>query len=289
VTPFAPHSPATPAKRHEHMFHDAKFPRYDSFNPSDENQKDRPSWIKDMPPLTKQQIDDMDKFYRNRLRSLQAVDEALEKIVETLDELGLTDDTHFFYTADNGQHFGDFRIPAGKRQAYETDVLVPLLVRGPAVQKGTKSTQVVQSVDLGPTFLDIATTSHQQHSSDTTGLLKIVDLNAHGEILRSSYPMDGKSIMPLLESKIDPIPLVNNFRWAALLEMYGGSSVIGLRYNTTKGFHHNHMVRTNPKQGEEYSTRSYYYLFLYFSFTYNSAVAILSLFVISCLFLCYQI
>ncbi|MGK3742394.1 MAG: arylsulfatase A-like enzyme, partial [Bacillariaceae sp.] len=248
VTPFAPHSPATPAKRHEHMFQDAKFPRYDSFNPSDENQKDRPSWIKDMPPLTNQQIDDMDNFYRNRLRSLQAVDEALDKIVETLDELGLTDDTYFFYTADNGQHFGDFRIPAGKRQAYETDVLVPLLVRSPAVQKGTTSTQVVQSVDLGPTFLDIATTSHQHHSIDTTGLSKMVDLNAHGEILQSSYPMDGKSIIPLLESKIDPTPLVNNFRWAALLEMYGGSSVIGLRYNTTKGFHHNHMVRTNPKQ-----------------------------------------
>ena len=99
VTPFAPHTPAIPAKRHEHLFPDAKFPRYDSFNPSDDIQQQRPSWIKNMPPLTKKQIDDMDNFYRNRLRSLQAVDEALESIAETLDMLGLTDDTFFIYTA----------------------------------------------------------------------------------------------------------------------------------------------------------------------------------------------
>ena len=46
VTPFAPHTPATPAKRHEHLFPDAKFPRYDSFNPSDDIQQQRPAWIK---------------------------------------------------------------------------------------------------------------------------------------------------------------------------------------------------------------------------------------------------
>ena len=99
VTPFAPHTPATPAKRHEHLFPDAKFPRYDSFNPSDDIQQQRPAWIKGLPKLTEKQINDMDNFYGNRLRSLQAVDEALESFTETLDKLGLTDDTYFIYTA----------------------------------------------------------------------------------------------------------------------------------------------------------------------------------------------
>jgi hypothetical protein len=40
----------------------------------------------------------MDYFYRNQLRLLQAVDEALESITETLDTLGLTDDTNFIDT-----------------------------------------------------------------------------------------------------------------------------------------------------------------------------------------------
>ena len=99
VTPFAPHTPAIPAERHKHLFSDAKFPRYASFNPSDDIQIQRPAWIKNLPKLTEKQIDDMDNFYRNRLRSLQAVDEALESIVGTLDDLGLTNQTYFIYTA----------------------------------------------------------------------------------------------------------------------------------------------------------------------------------------------
>ncbi|VEU33512.1 unnamed protein product [Pseudo-nitzschia multistriata] len=229
VTPFAPHTPSTPAKRHEHLFSDAIFPRYDSFNPSDDVQQQRPAWIKDIPPLTQEQIDGMDNFYRNRLRSLQAVDEALESITETLEFLGLTDDTFFIYTSDNGQHFGDHRIPAGKRQAYETDVLVPFLIRGPGIQKGSKSSQIVQSVDLGPTFLDVATRSNQYNK------------RSKGKILKSTYPMDGKSIMPIMTANSLGTSEVNDFRWAALLEMYSGSSNIGERYKDIKGYYQNHM------------------------------------------------
>jgi len=228
ITPFAPHSPAIPAKRHARLFPDAKFPRYASFNPSDEIQQQRPSWIKNLPKLTDKQINDMDHFYRNRLRALQAVDEALESITDSLDKLGLTDTTYFIYTADNGQHFGDHRIPAGKRQAYETDVLCPFFVRGPGIAKGTSTPQVVQSVDLGPTFLDVASSTS---SSSSTQLLK------------STYPMDGKSILPLLTTSNAPniSNNYNDFRWAALLEMYSGSSNIGLQYNHTKGYYRNHM------------------------------------------------
>ena len=223
ITPFAPHTPATPAKRHKNMFNNATFPRFDSFNPPDGVQSHRPAWMKDLPPLTQEQIDSMDNFYRNRLRSLQAIDEALESIVETLQEENLEGNTYFFYTADNGQHFGDFRIPAGKRQAYETDVLVPFLVRGPGIKAGVKSTQIVQSVDLAPTFLHLAS------------------LEMETDHIETSYQMDGKSMAPLLEGKIPPTPKVNHYRPAALLEMYGGSSNIGLRYKNMSAFYHNHM------------------------------------------------
>ena len=223
VTPFAPHTPATPAKRHEGMFEGAQFPRFESFNPSDEIQQTRPAWIKDLPSLTQDQIDSMDNFYQNRLESLQAVDEALGKIVATLRDLSLEDNTYFFYTADNGQHFGSYRIPAGKRQAYESDVLVPFLVRGPGITPGVRSTQVVQSVDLAPTFLELATRNSEKRP------------------IAASYPLDGESMVPLLHEEVPASPKVNQFRWAALLEMYGGSSNIGLRYKNMSAWYHNHM------------------------------------------------
>lgn len=266
VNPFAPHAPAIPAERHKNLFPNARFPRYDSFNPSNDIQQQRPSWIRELPKLTEEQINNMDNFYRNRLRSLQAIDEALESITQTLDQLGLTDETYFIYTSgernesiridhrrtafipstsssfpklfpdhihflcscdetpkDNGQHFGDHRIPAGKRQAFESDVMVPFFVRGPGIPKGSSSSQVVQSVDLGPTFLDLA--------------------SSHDATLKSTYPMDGKSILPLLSSNPPYKSNYNDFRWAALFEMYGGSSNIGLRYKNAKGYYRNHMVR----------------------------------------------
>lgn len=131
------------------------------------------------------------------------------------------------FQKDNGQHFGDHRIPAGKRQAFESDVLVPFFIRGPGIPKGSSSSQVVQSVDLGPTFLELAASP-----------------NHPSKILKSSYPMDGKSILPLLTSNPPLNSGYNDFRWAALLEMYGGSSTIGARYKEEKGFYRNHMVRT---------------------------------------------
>lgn len=127
---------------------------------------------------------------------------------------------------DNGQHFGDHRIPAGKRQAFESDVSVPFFVRGPGIPHGSSSSQVVQSVDLGPTFLDLASSQ-----------------NNANKIRKSTYPMDGKSILPLLTIHPSHTSKYNDFRWAALLEMYGGSSTIGLRYKNEKGYYRNHMVR----------------------------------------------
>mmetsp|Transcript_12306 Transcript_12306/g.22064 ORF Transcript_12306/g.22064 Transcript_12306/m.22064 type:complete len:631 (-) Transcript_12306:36-1928(-) len=239
MTPFAPHAPATPAKRHENMFHDTQFPRFDSFNPSDDIQHQRPAWIKNMPPLAQAQIDSMDNFYRNRLRALQAVDEALEDVVGTVKDLGLDKNTFVVYTSDNGQHFGDFRIPAGKRQAYETDVLVPFFVRGPGIRGGSYSTQVVQSVDLVPTFLEMATFSNTMKKTTKSRKAKGTS-NVQLRVLQPSYPMDGKSILPLLTGEIPGTPAVNNFRWAALLEMYGGSSGVGQRYQEMKNFYQHH-------------------------------------------------
>ena len=213
------------------------------------------------------------------------------------------------YSKDNGQHFGEHRIPAGKRQAYETDVLVPLLVRGPKqhITPGSSSSQLIQSVDLGPTFLHIAAASSSGSSSspivgdtneggssnsssssssseysiiDTTGptmraslLLEEKREKDYRQLYKTTYPMDGKSIVHVfLSASIDKSYLqqqqehnanasnsnnkkkkknsyagnnrYNDFRWAALSEMYGGTSNIGKRYNNMTGYYKNHMVRT---------------------------------------------
>ena len=216
IAPFAPHAPSLPAPRHAHLFNNVTAPRYPSYNPSDKLQQMKPSWIKRLPPLDDSQLASIDAFYRNRLRALQAVDEMLENITIFLQEEGIDNDTFIFYMGDNGQHLGDYRLPAGKRQAYDTDIRVPFLVKGPGLVGGTKVTEVVMSIDLLPTWVEMAQGS-----------------------LPSTYEIDGKSLIPILFNQIPPHPQVNTFRSIALAEMFGGSSNMGTRYHGMYGFEKN--------------------------------------------------
>lgn len=216
VSPFAPHAPSDPAPRHAHLFNEKKAPRRESFNPNDAVQHEKPSWLASLPKLTDDQIESIDNFYRNRLRALQAVDEMLENITSYLEREGLLENTYVFYMGDNGQHLGDYRLPGGKRQAYDTDIRVPFLVRGPGVRSGGRVTEIVQNIDLMPTWVDLA-----------------------GGSIPSTFVTDGKSIRSLLEGSREPQPHINTFRSVSLAEMYGGSSNMGGVYRNMSGFEKN--------------------------------------------------
>jgi N-acetylglucosamine-6-sulfatase len=56
-----------------------------------------------------------------------------------------------FYT-DNGDHFGQHRLPHGKLQPYEEDTNFPLIVRGPGIPQGEIRTQLVGNHDIAPTL-----------------------------------------------------------------------------------------------------------------------------------------
>lgn len=59
------------------------------------------------------------------------------------------------YTSDNGFHIGNHRMQAGKRCGYETDVNIPLLIRGPDVPHGVKSGNFNSHTDMAPTILQM--------------------------------------------------------------------------------------------------------------------------------------
>lgn len=154
VTPYAPHGPATAASRHERLFADTPYPRPASFDEADVS--DKPAIIRDLPRLSPEQIAWIEDMYRRRLRSLQAMDDLVESIVRTLEETGELDNTYVVYTSDNGWHMGQHRQQYGKTTAYEEDIRVPFVIRGPGIQKGSRISQLVINNDLAPTFADFA-------------------------------------------------------------------------------------------------------------------------------------
>ncbi len=150
VAPYVPHQPATPAPRHATAFPGLKAPRTPSFDEADVS--DKPTYIRDRPPLTQPVINGIDALARRRAQSMLGVDDLLANVVATLRATGHLDDTYIVFSSDNGFHLGQHRLPAGKQTAYDEDIHVPLVVRGPGVARHASVDTLAMSTDLAPTF-----------------------------------------------------------------------------------------------------------------------------------------
>jgi N-acetylglucosamine-6-sulfatase len=109
-----------------------------------------------MPPakLSAQAIAHIDEIYHKRWETLLAVDEMVEGIVSSLGRRNLLDNTFVVFTSDNGYHMGQFAQAFDKRQPYDTDIRVPLLVAGPSVPAKSLVHAPVALIDLAPTILE---------------------------------------------------------------------------------------------------------------------------------------
>jgi arylsulfatase A-like enzyme len=101
---------------------------------------------------------------------IESTDAALGRILETLDELDLSDRTIIVFTSDNGglsaharggaPHVHNAPLRSGKGSAYEGGVRVPMVVAGPPASgihaDGRRVETPVTVIDLFPTLLDFA-------------------------------------------------------------------------------------------------------------------------------------
>ena len=115
-----------------------------------------PVYIRDLPQLTPDEEAAIDRLYQRRLESLQAVDRGVANLVATLRSLHALHNTYVVFTSDNGFHLGQHRLPAGKETPYDTDIRVPLAMRGPGIPAKTHSSTMVANTDLAPTFAAMA-------------------------------------------------------------------------------------------------------------------------------------
>jgi N-acetylglucosamine-6-sulfatase len=90
------------------------------------------------------------------LRHIKGIDENLGRLLDTLDELKLTEDTVVVYSSDNGYFLGE-RGLGDKRALYEEGIRIPFIVRYPKqFSKGALVDEMVINQDLAPTYLDLA-------------------------------------------------------------------------------------------------------------------------------------
>ncbi len=200
LSTYAPHSPWTPAPRHQQTFTDAKAPRTASFNEKDVSGK--PAFIRALPPMSNRDIAQTDKIYRLRLQSLQAVDDLVAHLVEVLQETEQLNNTYIVFTSDNGFHLGQHRLNQGKQTAYEEDIHVPLILRGPGIPAGHFVSDLAVEVDLAPTF------------------------TAWAGVPAPAF-VDGRSLAPLLKSKLTS---PNQWRQGVLIEHHPGNEPFSSKF-----------------------------------------------------------
>jgi N-acetylglucosamine-6-sulfatase len=95
-----------------------------------------------------------------------------------LQETGELDQTLVFYISDNGKHWGEHRMDS-KSTAYEESVRVPFALRHPGlVPVPYLEERLVANIDIPPTIYELSQTT-------------------------VPWPMDGISLIPLLQNQAD--------------------------------------------------------------------------------------
>jgi N-acetylglucosamine-6-sulfatase len=189
---FAPHAPYTPAPRNANDFPGLTEPRDPSFNAQNINP---PAWLGQRRELGTKQVTNIDNIFRKRAQAVESVDKLLADVESTLAAEHLTQSTYIVFSSDNGYHLGQHRLDRGKQTAFDTDIHVPLIVAGPGVPSNRVVSQVVQNVDLYPTFVQLA-----------------------GRTPPAS--VEGRSLVPLLH----PTGGSPDWRTVALVEHHGGNT-----------------------------------------------------------------
>ena len=153
-----PHAPAKPAKRDRGSFADLPPQRLPSYN--EEDVSDKPAWVQRLPLLTPAQQQEHDRFRRDQIATLQAIDRAVGSVVETLRADGRLDNTWFVFMSDNGFSLGEHRLAHSKACGYEECARVPLVIVPPPGRMAEfgaprAEARLVLNIDLAPTLAEL--------------------------------------------------------------------------------------------------------------------------------------
>ncbi len=118
------------------------------------------------------------RYMQDYLACIESVDDNVGRVLDYLDESGLSENTIVVYTSDQGFYLGEHGW-FDKRFAYDESFKTPLLIKWPnQITPGTTSDEMVQNLDFAQTFLEAAQ-------------------------IEAPKDMQGESLIPLLKGEND--------------------------------------------------------------------------------------
>lgn len=144
LCPVDPHRKAKPSATYARV--DIDLP---PLPPVETDLSDKPAWVQRRPSS---RPDERERL--NAYRAILDVDDGVELIVNTLDELGVLDNTVIAFASDNGYSWGSNGI-SGKNAPYDPSIRVPILIRVPGLAN-REEPRVVSMADLSVTIAELA-------------------------------------------------------------------------------------------------------------------------------------
>ncbi len=127
-------------------------------------------------PLWERELDVSDHVIQRRAEMMLAVDESVGKIVTSLEEMGIRDNTVIIFTSDNGYFFGEHGFAIERRMPYQESIRTPLIANYPKWDNpGKEVTGRVVSIDLAATIMDLAGVNKPQTIQGTSFLPLITE------------------------------------------------------------------------------------------------------------------
>jgi N-acetylglucosamine-6-sulfatase len=178
-----------PAPRHYDWFKGAPYPHDRSQGFAEGNVRDKPSFIKESPYLSLNDIHTYRVYYQKALDSLRAVDDGVKLIIDTLGAMQRLRNTYVIFTSDNGFFFGEHRLTGGKFLAYEPSTHLPFLIRGPGIRPNSETAELFGNADIAPTILELAkaTADKSIDGRSMVPFLRDRDLRSNRPLLFESF------------------------------------------------------------------------------------------------------
>jgi N-acetylglucosamine-6-sulfatase len=157
-----------PAERHAGRYDETVFPRRDNVISSLDELSGQPALRRALTRKNSAEMNEMfgpildhgtsEETIRRRAEMVLAVDDGLGRIMSALEGKGILDETLIVFTSDNGFFYGEHGLSSvERRMPYEEAIRMPLVMRyPPSIEVGTSIEDLVVSVDIAPTALDVA-------------------------------------------------------------------------------------------------------------------------------------
>ncbi len=161
--------------------------------------KSCPPWPKGGKVASDSELSDPDnarKLMAAYLGEVKCIDDNVGKVLRTLEEKNILDDTIIVFTTDHGEYMGEHGL-WGKNHTYSSVFHIPFLMRYPKkIDKGTRLDNYVSAVDFKRLLLDVADVADpvEDESCEVSALLTNPDTAWENRVFLYNMSMAGIAI-----------------------------------------------------------------------------------------------